>query len=199
MKKTILLSVLVLLLIPSTAYAFAADPLTVTIHSDGMGYTVTGPAGDYFTMTDHCNGTWKYKSLPYQENSFTFYYRIPADKDWGPIAHVTAAGEGLRDEDFRSCEAGKDRDLFKMWLLMRGEEGCILLSETHPSVERQQALCFPASDPDWTADRVACVGYVTADDYWPCDVFGFSRLPLRSESGPNLMKVWQRHKTRQQE
>lgn len=198
MKKIILLSVLVLLLIPSPASAFVAEPLSVKIDSDGMGFTLNGPPGKYWIISTHCNGMQEAGSY----SGGPLHIDVPPEGPWGPIAHVTVDslnGIGGHADDSRSCGGSKGRNLFKMWLLMRGDEGCILLSETHPSVERQQTLCFPTSDPDWTADRVACVGYVTSEDYWPCDSFGFSRLPLRSESGPNLMKVWHRHKARQQE
>ena len=196
MKKIVLLSVLALLLIPGTVSASVEPEVTVAISADGMSFTYTSNIAYWDTIVvTFCDETEQTIPTNFPTEIYEKTFTYPK-----PISHVLVNyGQIYQAEDSRSCMGNAGRDLFMMWLLMRGDEGCILLSETHPSVERQQALCFPASDPDWTADRVACVGYVTADDYWPCDVFGFSRLPLQSESGPNLMKVWQRHKTRQQE
>jgi hypothetical protein len=194
MKKIILLSALVLLLIPATASALALDPPTLTITPEGSSFTLTGWWDWGKTISifiRFCDG----------EVITTGDITPPDDPATAiftkPLAYVVVYyGQGEQVVASRSCYS-HGKPLFKMYLLMRGDEGCILLSETPPSVERQQALCFPASDPDWTADRLACVGYVTSEDYWPCDSFGFSRLPLESETGPNLMKVWRRHKARE--
>lgn len=193
MKKIILLSVVVLLLIPATASALIPDPPTITITPEGKTFTLTGWMDWGETVSfffRFCDG----------EIRVTGEITPPSDPQTvifsKPLAYVAVNyGEGEQVVASRSCTR-RGRLLFKMYLLMRGEQGCILLSETPPSVERQQALCFPASDPDWTADRLACAGYVTSEDYWPCDAFGFSRLPLESETGPNLMKVWRRHLSR---
>lgn len=105
-----------------------------------------------------------------------------------------------------------------MWLLTRGEPGdwppCILISETHPSVERQQALCFSDQetweplgfyDPTWTADNAPCAGpvYSSSSNFgsWVCDgqmrMYHGARLPLFSEDGGGgkgtLYHVYQEH------
>lgn len=57
---------------------------------------------------------------------------------------------------------------------------CILISDTHPSVEVQTAKCFPGDG--WFPNSAFCAGSVTADDVWACDdelaEYGWSRLPL---------------------
>jgi hypothetical protein len=67
--------------------------------------------------------------------------------------------------------------LFNMYLLTAGDSACILMSDTFPSVERQNALCFPGTD--WVAEASPCSGPVYSNDYWVCDSFGFERLPLK--------------------
>jgi hypothetical protein len=58
---------------------------------------------------------------------------------------------------------------FMLWLLTRGDWHCLIRSETHPSVERQRALCFPLIDPDWTATNAPCAAPVFDDGSWACD------------------------------
>ena len=79
--------------------------------------------------------------------------------------------------------------LFKMWLLTNGEKMCMIISETHPSVERQQILC------GWVADNAPCSDYVYDDNTWSCDSFGGLRLPLHGP-GRDLMEVWHKHDAR---
>lgn len=75
--------------------------------------------------------------------------------------------------------------LYRMWLLTRdlritNEDGsttiypaywqCLIRSETHPSIERQGALCF--SDQfrgTWFADNAPCAAPVMSDGSWACD------------------------------
>lgn len=83
------------------------------------------------------------------------------------------------------------KPLFRMWLLLNGEKMCMIVSETHPSVERQQILC------GWVADRAPCADYVYDNDTWGCDSFGGLRLPLWGP-GKDLMDVWRAHKAREQ-
>jgi hypothetical protein len=196
MKKIIFLSVVVLLLIASTA----SIPLpTITIAPDGLSFTISNPY--YYSVkykVTFCDGTEQEGTIVFNPS---FSITIDLDK---PISHVEAqylvendSPNGYKAVASRTCEAADP--LFMMWLLTRGDQGCILLSETHPSVERQRALCFPATDPDWTADNAPCADYVYDNDTWSCDAFGFPRLPLYDETGPDLMQVWQRHAARQQE
>ncbi|NIT03711.1 hypothetical protein GTO10_02140 [Candidatus Saccharibacteria bacterium] len=101
----------------------------------------------------------------------------------------------------------------KMWLLTgpyveRKEPGvgysghtCILISESHPAVEWQNAKCFPINDPTWTATNAPCAGPVYEDGsdegLWACDAQmraeGAGRLPLHDADGPDLMEVYQQH------
>lgn len=99
-----------------------------------------------------------------------------------------------------------------MWLLT--QEGwpypCILISETHPSVDRQRDLCFQPQDlweplgawggeDGWVADNAPCSGPVYSNDSWTCDgpmvQYNGERLPLYSDEGPDLWGVYQRHLT----
>lgn len=83
----------------------------------------------------------------------------------------------------------KCKDLFRMWFL-RNEEGdeCFLISDTHPSVERQNQLCRPCSNPDWTSVK-SWSGMVNSCDEWEMDKYiSLSRLPLEE-----LLKVNDRH------
>lgn len=76
--------------------------------------------------------------------------------------------------------------LFNMFLLTGGGRYCMLISEWHPSVERQKAACFPGQD--WVAEQSPCSGMVYDNDTWACDPFGYERLPL-----DRLKKVYERH------
>lgn len=57
---------------------------------------------------------------------------------------------------------------------------CILISDTHPSVEVQTAKCFPGDG--WFPRDASCAGAVRSDDTWACDdelaEEGWTRLPL---------------------
>lgn len=57
---------------------------------------------------------------------------------------------------------------------------CILISDTHPSVEVQKAKCFP--NGGWRAWYAPCAGPIYANDVWACDdelqERGWSRLSL---------------------
>jgi hypothetical protein len=91
---------------------------------------------------------------------------------------------------FPACSGGSTdgvKPLFKMWLLTGGGRYCILIGDTHPSAERQQALCFPGED--WVAEEVLCTGTLYANDYWRCDVYGKDRLHV-----DDLMQYYERHK-----
>lgn len=84
-------------------------------------------------------------------------------------------------------EAGP-QPLFKMWLLTRGNEHCLLISDTHPSVGRQAQACFPNIYFAWEAYNAPCAAYVYDNDTWACDKYTPHRLPL-----DQLMGVWERH------
>lgn len=138
---------------------------------------------------------------------FASFSVVVVDSDGTPVGMVHV---------FRNCfPEGADLEVVvpMMWLLTgpyveRLEPGvgyagntCMLISETHPSVERQNALCFPTNDPDWQATNAPCAGPVWDDgsDYglWACDrqmrMYGAGRLPLFSDDGRSLWSVYQRH------
>ncbi len=79
--------------------------------------------------------------------------------------------------------------------------GCMLISESHPSVKRQNQACFPTNDPDWQATNAPCAGPVYDDgtEYgeWECDemmkALGLGRLPVFGNDGVNLMRIYGQH------
>jgi hypothetical protein len=73
-----------------------------------------------------------------------------------------------------------------MWLLTGGGKYCILVSDTHPSAERQKALCFPGEG--WVAEQVLCKGTLYDNDFWKCDIYGKERLHV-----DDLMRYYERH------
>jgi len=78
--------------------------------------------------------------------------------------------------------------LFNMYLLTNGGWHCLLVSDAHPSIERQNQACFPELDPNWTATNAPCAAPVYSNDTWDCDKYTPWRLPLF-----NLRVVWNRH------
>ena len=50
----------------------------------------------------------------------------------------------------------KPQPRFNMYLLTRDGWHCLLISDTHPSIERQNQACFPDLDPNWTAMNAPC-------------------------------------------
>jgi hypothetical protein len=92
----------------------------------------------------------------------------------------------LSGKDYPACfEKCYGNPIFKMYLLTREDSYCILVSDVHPSVESQKALCFPGTD--WVATRTACEGWVCDSGCWDCDYLGFSRLTMQ-----DLMKIYER-------
>jgi hypothetical protein len=216
MKKILLLTLAVLLLLMPSAASAAHPPVGpevtiasgVTIAGDGLSFTITFIPVASYTVT-FCDGTqvdgnhfdappdpWETYAYNKPIAQVEVYPFLPPTINGGTTT-VLGLINGYTIVASRNCEPADP--LFMMWLLTRGDQGCILLSETHPSVERQKALCFPATDPDWVADNAPCADYVYDNDTWSCDAFGFPRLPLYDETGPDLMQVWQRHAARQQE
>jgi hypothetical protein len=71
-----------------------------------------------------------------------------------------------------------------MWLLTNWGEWdlryCILISDTHPSIDIQIAKCFPGTY--WVAHFTPCTGPIYENDVWACDdnleEHNWSRLPL---------------------
>lgn len=97
----------------------------------------------------------------------------------------------LQGTEYPRCEVCKGKPLFKMYLLTRPDSYCLIISEYHPSVERQKALCFPGTD--WVATNTPCAGYVCDEDCWQCDYLGFERLRLK-----DLRSIYERHLARTQ-
>jgi hypothetical protein len=92
----------------------------------------------------------------------------------------------LQGTEYPHCEVCKGTPLFKMYLLARSDSYCLLISEYHPSVESQKALCFPGTD--WVATSTPCEGYVCDEDCWECDYLGYERLSLKE-----LRPIYERH------
>jgi hypothetical protein len=92
----------------------------------------------------------------------------------------------LQGTEYPHCEICKGEPLFKMYLLTRPDSYCLLISEVHPSVESQKALCFPGTD--WVATNTPCEGYVCDEDCWECDYLGYERLSLKE-----LRPIYKRH------
>ena len=78
-----------------------------------------------------------------------------------------------------------------MWLLIKNDppEGylsyCVILSETHPSVERQEVLC------GWVADSAPCAGWLLSDGTWSCDAQRYRLAQMET-----LINAWDRHNQR---
>jgi hypothetical protein len=95
----------------------------------------------------------------------------------------------LQGTDYPRCETCTGKPIFKMYLLTQADSYCLIISDLHPSVERQKAICFPGTD--WVATSTPCVGWVCNNDCWDCDVFGYERLSLK-----NLRPIYERHLNR---
>jgi hypothetical protein len=96
---------------------------------------------------------------------------------------------GFQGTDYPECPRAIPKSaepLFQMWLLTNQDSSCILISEVHPSVERQKALCFPGQD--WVAENALCLGWVYDDGLWDCDVYGYGHLPFA-----DLFRIYKRH------
>ena len=103
--------------------------------------------------------------------------------DYGPGGQFTT-DNGLPPRPTKIPEPSKKK-LFRMWLLTR-EDGsyCILLADSHPSVEAQKRLCFPGQD--WVAEN-AIVGWVYDDGTWDLDKLGYLRADFTY-----LYKIYER-------
>ena len=95
---------------------------------------------------------------------------VPAKAVEAPLAH--GAPPGIYHDPTpippSSPSAGRV-PLYTLWLLTQGGWHCLIKSETHPSVERQRALCFPLIDADWSATNAPCAAPVYDDGNWACD------------------------------
>jgi hypothetical protein len=140
---------------------------------------------------EHRIGGGGYISDGYVSNGWTVIHKgIPSGINVG-YHWVGEIGEYqiyLSGTNYPACpETQKPGEpVFQMWLLTRPESACILISEFHPSVERQKTLCFPGQD--WEAENALCSGWVYDDGYWDCDMYGYSHLPFA-----DLFKIFKRH------
>ena len=206
MRRTLLLIALLALAIP-TGVAFAGITtynLVVTGCQESNGtYTATVTAyndGSFWTdlhLIDEnhpgpfgqCQGPvpdgWTTSVTGLSEGSqfSAFYWVFPAD-----VRTVTL------NSSLPSCGASSSgaKPLFNMWLLTGDGKYCILVSDTHPSVERQKALCFPGED--WVAEQVLCKEPLYDNDFWGCDLYGKARLHV-----DDLMRYHERHKLTDEE
>ncbi len=164
-----------------------------------------GEAWVYYYVFPHPDETWTDMGFDIAIVDYSWHY----DEGGGPDFYDTAFG---------SCADEDEVVIPMMWLLTRGAPGesppCILISETHPSRERQMALCFSNQavweplgfyDPAWVADNAPCAGPVSKSSdnrgSWVCDgamhTYNGARLPLFSEDGGGgkgtLYAVYQRH------
>lgn len=80
------------------------------------------------------------------------------------------------------------KPLFNMYLLTNGNWHCLLISDAHPSIERQNQACFPDFDPTWQSSNTPCAAPVYDNDTWACDKYTPWRIPLL-----NLRLVLQYH------
>jgi hypothetical protein len=109
---------------------------------------------------------------------------LTSTADVAEVYSITLAGT-----DYPHCETCTGKPIFKMYLLARSDSYCLIISDFHPSAERQKALCFPGTD--WVATSTPCVGWVCENDCWECDIYGYERLSLKK-----LRPIYERHLSR---
>ena len=225
MKKRLAFGGLIALitLLTVTIIAFANGPegnVTVSIAPDGMSFTAVGSNEPVARVHDWkvvlCDGTvipeegFEYAGWPHPNPLVIGGFGSPIETavvGWHDNYGGSHEYEAVAT---RSCKPPA-KPLFTMWLLTgpmveRAEpgvgyrgDGCMLISEFgHPSVERQNARCFPINDPSWTATDAPCAEPVYDDGNWGCDplkeALGLERLPLYSNDGNDLWHVWTKYK-----
>jgi hypothetical protein len=201
LKRIVLLLSLLVLALPTGAVLAQAAPYDIQVTGcEEPGGTFTG------TITAHHDGSFWTDLHVIDEN-----HPGPWGQCMGSVADgwthtVTGMAEGTQfgayfwvypgdvrsitlDSSLPACGSGSSgaKPLFDMWLLTGGGKYCILVSETHPSAERQSALCFPGEG--WVAEQVLCKGTLYDNDFWKCDVHGKERLHV-----DDLMRYYERHK-----
>lgn len=141
-----------------------------------LQYQING--GDWIDIGTVTDGwTTTHTGLP---GGTVVNYQFVEDEVWYGIL--------LEGDQYPACVETKvgAQPLFKMFLLTKADTCCIVISELHPSVERQKAICFPGLG--WVADWTPCAGWVYDDDTWECDIYGYGRLPLKE-----LLPIYERH------
>jgi hypothetical protein len=197
------------------------NPPTITIADDGMTADYNEVAGYWVwaVYAEDCYGN--VDELELEEPWYDFGWTTIPEEGGGPLGYLAALVAYFDGEEWSEAfwiDASRDcvpepeaaQILFTMWLLTgpnveRAEPGvgysgnaCMLISDSHPSVERQNAACFPINDPDWQATNVLCAGAVYDDGTWACDeaMHEFNpvlrRLPLYSEDGNDLWHAYLR-------
>lgn len=171
--------------------------------SDGLFYYRTGNALHSSTPAEvqargfdpYAYGNWCPGSLPTPTPTEDLPEPTPTPTDDpGPGPTPTPTEEPgpeatpIPTEEPAKRPSGPTVAIPMVWLLTRGDWDCILVSETHPSVPRQQAKCFPLLDPNWVADNAPCAAPVMDDDTWECDRFTPWRRPLAE-----LLVVYEEH------
>jgi len=140
---------------------------TVTFGSTCRGWFVIlndDEGGKIISADPGLNGGWSKK---YRREKVT----VTVVVQW-PDGHTETFTEKIKEpSNCVEAEPAFDRP---MWLL-EGYDGrwCLLISDSHPSVEQQNYWCFPCDDPDWHAINAPCADYVYDDgtEYgaWSCD------------------------------
>ncbi len=113
----------------------------------------------------------------------------PAEKH---LAHGDYLGECVVGTIPEVVPDPRPYPLYMMWLLTRDKRlsvlhgevviypaywQCLIRSDTHPSIERQGALCFPSIfNGTWVADDTPCAANVMSDGSWRCDKYTPWRL-----------------------
>jgi len=156
----------------------AADPVSIIVASQ---VRVRKNGGPWTYYAYGINGlTLKYGELP-EGTLFEVQnvgYNGATGLSTALIAEPSTSSITLMGTDYPACFKKCDGNpIFKMYVLTRDDSSCILVSDVHPSVESQKALCFPGTD--WVATNTACEGWVCDNDCWDCDYLGFSRFSLQ--------------------
>src|SRR3972149_4896319 len=157
-KPTFALTILALLL---TAWG-GICPLGFC-QSDALFYSRTGSALHSSTPAEvqargfdpYAYGNWCPGSLPTPTPTEDLPEPTPTPTDDpGPGPTPTPTEEPgpeatpIPTEEPAKRPSGPTVAIPMVWLLTRGDWDCILVSETHPSIPRQQAKCFPLLDPN---------------------------------------------------
>lgn len=172
MKRMMLLLGLLVLALPAGA---------VIAQAAAYDIQVTGceePGGTYAgTITAHHDGSFWTDLHVIDENHPGTWGQCMGSVADGWTHTVTGLSEGtefgayfwVHPDDVRtitlnsslpSCVSASSgaKPLFDMWVLTGGGKYCILVRDTHPSAERQKALCFPAKAgwPNRCCARAPC-------------------------------------------
>lgn len=151
------------------------DPL-IAVNSDCRGWSVSltdTEGGEITAASPGTSGRWNKK---YKQETVTISITVT----W-PDGHSETFQKTAKEP--ASCVELRPVTNRPMWLLV-GADGrlCMLFSDSHPSVLRQNQLCFRCDSDDWQAINAPCAGRIYDDGtdfgWWPCDSvvesFGFN-------------------------